>query len=225
MATTFQGWKFKQATGGVLDAMDFEDGATLTDGAVAIVTDGGSLSIYEGDADSGLVADGVHVVAPVTNAGDYRWILQRVITNDMPVGSIIGFCPGYFTASNNTGFVAVLPNTVAGVNALFNPLGFYVMDGGLLNLSGSAIFDGAGRRLPNGTTDVYLVGNDTAGEKVGSNTSSHIHQTNDAQPGEGAPAVGLVAGGVPHDHGGTDGPSVTNIQPNSLTIFWLIKAI
>jgi len=63
-------------TGGGLDALDGIDGANLVDGHVAYVYMNGIKYEYILDADSGAAEDSPNVIAPDTNAGDKRWILQ-----------------------------------------------------------------------------------------------------------------------------------------------------
>lgn len=68
------GWKFSGITGGTATDLDGKDGAEINDGAFALVLLDTGATFYEADLTSGATADGVNVVAPVTNAGDIRWI-------------------------------------------------------------------------------------------------------------------------------------------------------
>lgn len=92
-----------------------------------------------------------------------------------PVGSIIPWIGGHFTSSANAGFTSVLGNSVAAVNALLNNSGWYVCDGSALNISGSLIFNAAGRYLPNLTDNRFVMGSTAAGATGGSNSSAHTH--------------------------------------------------
>lgn len=101
--------------------------------------------------------------------------------NVPPVGSIIAYVPGYFTNGSNGGFTyrMVSANTVAAVNALLNPSGWYVCNGAALNDADSGIFNGAGRYLPNLTDDRFFMGDTVAGGIGGANSNniSHTHTT------------------------------------------------
>lgn len=91
-------------------------------------------------------------------------------------GMIIAFSGGYMTNGSNGGFTNVLANTVADVNALFNPRGFYVMDGSALNLGAlSTIYNGANRYLENLTDSRFLMGSNVAGGTGGNNAMAHTH--------------------------------------------------
>ena len=107
--------------------------------------------------------------------------INALINNVPPVGSIIAYVPGYFTNGNNAGFTyrMVSANTVAAVNALLNPSGWYVCNGAALNDAGSGIFNGAGRYLPNLTDDRFFMGDTVAGGVGGSSTMAHTHTTGD----------------------------------------------
>ncbi len=93
----------------------------------------------------------------------------------VPVGIVIPFMGGYFDNTSNGSFTSTLGNTVADVNTHLNSSGWYVCDGSELNLSGSPIFDGAGRHLPNLKDDRFIMGDLTAGGYGGSNTMAHTH--------------------------------------------------
>jgi hypothetical protein len=103
----------------------------------------------------------------------------------VPVGGVIAYIPGYFTNGSNAGFTyqGVSANTVAAVNTLMNPKGFYVMDGSALNDPLSSIFNGSGRYLPNATDSRFLMGSTTAGAIGGANSitlaeanmPAHVH--------------------------------------------------
>ena len=92
-------------------------------------------------------------------------------------GMIAPFMAGYFTDGSNGSYTRVLgtANTIAAVNTLMNPRGWYVCDGAALNLPASTIFNGAGRYLPNLTDDRFLMGDTTCGGIGGANSSAHTH--------------------------------------------------
>lgn len=107
--------------------------------------------------------------------------INALINNVPPVGSIIAYVPGYFTNGSNAGFTyrMVSANTVAAVNALLNPSGWYVCNGAALNDADSGIFNGAGRYLPNLTDDRFFMGDTVAGGIGGANSNNiaHTHTT------------------------------------------------
>ena len=78
----------------------------------------------------------------------------------VPVGVIMPWVSGYFTASTNTGHTPVLASadTIAAANTYLNPLGYYVCDGSAVNVTGSPIWNAAGRYLPNLTDSRFLMG-------------------------------------------------------------------
>ena len=76
-----------QFTGGTTDALDYTDGALLSGGEPGIVCNGGVDHTYILNASSGATADGFEVIAPTTNAGAKRWILQKPYGYDMQIGT------------------------------------------------------------------------------------------------------------------------------------------
>lgn len=65
-------------TGGVDSTyLDYMDGDSLTDKDRAFVINSGYVYVYELDEDSAAVASFPNIIAPVTNPGDKRWILQQ----------------------------------------------------------------------------------------------------------------------------------------------------
>jgi len=63
-------------TGGAANALDAIDGNSLLDGDEAVVMSGGNYYIFLMDAVSGAAENSPYVIAPDTNAGTKRWILQ-----------------------------------------------------------------------------------------------------------------------------------------------------
>ena len=94
----------------------------------------------------------------------------------LPIGTIVPYIGGYFTDSNNGGFVVVYGNDADSINARFNILGMYVCNGAELNVPGSAFFDGPGRHLPNLTDDRFIMGSSSAGAFGGLNETTHLHE-------------------------------------------------
>ena len=71
-------WSPTSLTGGGAGALDAIDGADLGDGDIAHVMVNGVLYIYLLDADSAASEASPRIIAPATNAGDQRWILQTM---------------------------------------------------------------------------------------------------------------------------------------------------
>lgn len=69
-------WSKTALTGGAAGALDSIDGTALQDGEVAHVWISNVLYIYLLDVDSGAAESSPAIIAPDTNAGDKRWILQ-----------------------------------------------------------------------------------------------------------------------------------------------------
>lgn len=75
--------------GGEATKLDSIDGAGLVDNDAAFVNVSNVQYIYRLDADSAAVEASPNIIAPDTNAGDKRWILQT-ISNTMLNGAIEG---------------------------------------------------------------------------------------------------------------------------------------
>lgn len=127
------------------------------------------------DTPSDYTDDGEKIVAVKAAEDGLEFITS--IPGVVPVGIIIPYLGGYFTDGINGGFTMVMAgaNTVAAVNTLLNPSGFYVCNGALLNLGGSPIFDGAGRYLPKLTDDRFIMGDTLGGTPGGNNAMAHTH--------------------------------------------------
>ena len=96
----------------------------------------------------------------------------------LPIGSIIAWSGGYFTAGDNGGtYTSVLGNTVANANAYLESKGYKVCDGNAVNDSKSPIFNGVNRYLPNLTNNRFLQGSTIAGS-VATQNSFQINVTN-----------------------------------------------
>lgn len=65
-------------TGGAATALDSIDGALLLDGDVALAFVANVLYIYTLDDDSGAAESSPDIIAPDTNPGNKRWIMQEV---------------------------------------------------------------------------------------------------------------------------------------------------
>lgn len=111
-------------------------------------------------------------------SGELRNVFQEpeVLDKGSPRGLISAWSGGYFTDSNNGGFVNILGNSIANANIYLNPLGWWVCDGSEVNEPKSPIFNGSGRYLPNLTDDRFLMGGTSNGAIGGANTMlDHVH--------------------------------------------------
>lgn len=128
---------------------------------------------------------------------------------NVPVGAIMAFAGGYFTAANNGGsWTDVLGNTVANVNTYLSGTGFKVCDGTELNEPTSPIFNGAGRYLPDLTDSRFLQGSTSAGGTGGNNSTTlsvgnlppHEHSINHTHSNTTFNSGGISAS-LDHTHG------------------------
>lgn len=71
-------YKKTALTGGGATALDGVDGAALVDGNLAFVTYGNIIYHYILDDDSAAAESSPDVIAPDTNPGNKRWILQHI---------------------------------------------------------------------------------------------------------------------------------------------------
>ena len=98
----------------------------------------------------------------------------------VPIGVIMPWVSGYFTAGTNTGHTPILASadTIAAANAYLNAQGYYVCDGSALNIPDSPVWNAAGRYLPNLTDSRFLMGSTAVGSAAngGSNVmADHKH--------------------------------------------------
>jgi len=76
-------------TGGAAGALDSIDGNSLADGDFAYVHASNIHYVYRLDAASGVAESSPDVIAPDTNAGDKRWILQKCYAPDYILKSVV----------------------------------------------------------------------------------------------------------------------------------------
>ena len=149
----------------------------------------------------------------------------------VPVGVILPWISGYFTAGTNTGHTPVLASadTIAAANTYLNPFGYYVCDGSVLNVTGSPIWNAAGRYLPNLTDSRFLMGATAIGAAAngGSNVmADHKHaNTNLTVASESSHTHGVGtftnATEAAHTHGvGTFGNTAEASHTHSWGSFW-----
>jgi len=101
--------KFTLLTGGTAAAMDSIDGNSLVDGDRAYPMYNGFMYHYLLDDDSGATAFSPLVIAPATNPGTKRWILQSITSSislttvaDTASGMLINMTAGENLAFGNT---------------------------------------------------------------------------------------------------------------------------
>ena len=120
----------------------------------------------------------------------------------IPIGSILAWTGGYFTAAGNGGtYTNVLGNTIAAANSYLEPRGFRVCNGDSIDNSNSPIFNGANKFLPDLTDNRFLHGSTTVGSIGGQNSvtlttlnlPSHTHTINHDH--------GPHSHTIDHDHG------------------------
>ena len=101
------------------------------------------------------------------------------VLGSIPIGAIVAWNPGYYLTGSNGTFVKadfISANTVAGANAYLNTIGFWVADGTVPAITGSLIWNAAGRYLPNLSDDRFLMGGISVGNVGGSNfLTDHTH--------------------------------------------------
>lgn len=136
----------------------------------------------------------------IGSATNTQWVQSSNV--GVPVGTILPWVGGYFTANNNTGFTSVLGNDAASINARLNPMGYYLCDGSAVpsNLN-SPIYNASSRRLPNLTDYRFLSGTNST---TGIPSDAKV-QTGSAIPGqvthEGSNSRQLLSTNLPgHTH-------------------------
>jgi hypothetical protein len=81
-------------TGGGADSLDLIDGADrgdgnpLQEGDTAFVLNGGTLYVYNLDADSAEAESSPAIIRPDTNAGDMRWVQQAVAASTADIDDV-----------------------------------------------------------------------------------------------------------------------------------------
>ncbi len=81
-AGTYKLWAANSLTGGGTGALDAIDGASLTDGDIAIVVVSKDVTrVYQLNASSGAAESSPEIISPDTNASNNRWILTTMDTD------------------------------------------------------------------------------------------------------------------------------------------------
>ena len=121
-----------------------------------------------------------------------------------PIGSIVAYLPGYYTAAGNIGFTLFGPgsNTVAGINA-YIPDNWRVCDGAAPNDAESPVFNSASRFLPDITDNRFIRGVSASGTTGGANNIS----LNIPQLPSHNHSILVAADNTPHNHTGSTGVS------------------
>ena len=95
--------------GGEATKLDSIDGATLTDNDAAFVNVSNVQYIYRLDADSGAAESSPNIIAPDTNAGTKRWILQGLNGASLNMPGLSASLPVFTDGSKN-----LVSNTMTG---------------------------------------------------------------------------------------------------------------
>jgi len=88
-------------TGGEATKLDSIDGATLTDNDVAFVNVANVQYIYRLDADSGAAESSPNIIAPDTNPGTKRWLLQGLNGASLSMPGFTASLPVFTDGSKN----------------------------------------------------------------------------------------------------------------------------
>lgn len=96
-------------TGGEATKLDSIDGATLTDNDAAFVNVANVQYIYRLDADSGAAESSPNIIAPDTNPGTKRWILQGLNGASLNMPGLTASLPVFTDGSKN-----LVSNTMTG---------------------------------------------------------------------------------------------------------------
>jgi hypothetical protein len=92
------------------------------------------------------------------------------LSESIPIGTIIAWSPGYFSATNNGGsYVNILGNTISSANSYLSKVGYVVCNGDEIQDSQSPIFFSSGRFIPNLTDQRFLSGSSSVGALGGLN--------------------------------------------------------
>jgi hypothetical protein len=105
-------------TGGEATKLDSIDGATLTDNDAAFVNVSNVQYIYRLDADSGAAESSPNIIAPDTNPGTKRWILQGLNGASLTLSGLTASLPVFTDGSKNLVSKSVVDTlTALGVGA------------------------------------------------------------------------------------------------------------
>jgi len=96
-------WSKTGLTGGEATKLDSIDGADLQDGEIAHVFISDILYVYRLDEDSAAAEASPSIIAPDTNAGDKRWILQYAAHLQKVADATLSGVPVVLTAIGSDG--------------------------------------------------------------------------------------------------------------------------
>jgi len=103
-------YHFLLLTGGSATALDSIDGNSLLDNDRAFTLVGGILYVHELDATSGAAESSPAVIAPDTNPGTKRWLLQATGYMDSGLGfADLTPSPGFSLTGGTTPAVLIVP--------------------------------------------------------------------------------------------------------------------
>ncbi len=102
-------WSKTALTGGAAGALDSIDGTALQDGEVAHVFISDILYVYRLDVDSAAAESSPNIIAPDTNPGDKRWILQGLNGASLNMPGLTASRPVFTDGSKN-----LVSNTMTG---------------------------------------------------------------------------------------------------------------
>ena len=111
-------YHFTNLTGGTATALDSVDGNSLLDKDRAFVLYNSVAYIYELDDDSGAAENSPHVIAPDTNPGNKRWILQDDTSNILETLTNANVAHGMtsIAATNVFGQFTIINSTQGGLD-------------------------------------------------------------------------------------------------------------
>lgn len=115
---------------------------------------------------------GVVGVDPVTDGG-VHW--RRLGASSVPVGSIVPWLGGYFTNGSNGGFVNIVGDDAASINAEVSRDGFRLANGAEYFDASSPYYNAPGRCLANISDNRFLMGASISGTIGGANSMEHTH--------------------------------------------------
>lgn len=99
-------------TGGAAAALDYIDGSLLADGDMAFVSVSGVLYVYRLNATSGAAESSPNIIAPDTNPGNKRWILQAAYASSSTAGLIKQVVETTYGTYANTSTVIPYDDTI-----------------------------------------------------------------------------------------------------------------
>lgn len=172
--------KFTLLTGGTAAAMDSIDGNSLVDGDRAYPMVNGFMYHYLLDADSGATAFSPLVIAPATNPGTKRWILQS-ITSSITLTTAVNTASG------------TLINMTAGENLVFGDHVYVKSDGKMWKTNANSVLT-----MPGSAMAAYAITANNSGLFL-TYGAAHCHTLAPVWTKGGLVYCGKTAGGMVQD--------------------------